>query len=105
MARKTGAVPEWVKDITDDPEYQAMLKKRAVAGILPPNAEIQLWKYRWGSPPEEINLHVEDFTSKSTDDLIALNRELQTKLDELRELEAMLASSDEPAATEAPAVH
>lgn len=63
-----------IKDILDDEKYIAMLKRRAIAGVLAPAMEMMLWHYYFGKPQENVSVEVklpgEDLT-KLTDEQLA----------------------------------
>ena len=91
MARRTGTVPPLFKEIIESEAYQETLKRRAEAGILPPNQEIKMWEYYFGKPAEEIDLYLhQDFQSKSTDELLQVADRLQQELIQLRELSSTI---------------
>lgn len=73
-----------MKDAVEHPTYQQNLITRLHAGILPPNMEIRVLEYVYGKPAEEIDLTMhQDFSSKSTEELIQVAANLQEELKRL----------------------
>jgi hypothetical protein len=66
--------------LLDSAEYQASLRRRILAGTLPPALEILLWHYRYGRPVERVNLNVAEVAELSTSELEARTRELLAQL-------------------------
>jgi len=65
-----------VRRIIEDPEYRRNLKRRALAGILPPAMETMLWHYLYGKPQDVVKVEVEDHRAeiiKMTDDELRLS--------------------------------
>jgi hypothetical protein len=51
--KHTAEVKDFCASIVDDPLYQQAIRKRALAGRLPPMMEALIWHYRWGKPKDE----------------------------------------------------
>ena len=43
-------------ELVDDPAYRVKLKKRLLAGLLPPALETMLWHYAKGKPKEQAEI-------------------------------------------------
>lgn len=91
MAKRLGAAPSRFKEMVEHPDYLRNLQTRLHAGILPPNLEIRILEYVYGKPAEEIDVTMHaDFSSKTTDELMALAGTLTSQLQELKEISATI---------------
>lgn len=78
--------------ILESPEYQASLKARAAAGTLPAALEVMLWHYRYGKPPDKIEVEVkdEDLTRYSASELKARAEELAMDMAHIQKISEMV---------------
>src|SRR5437867_2638617 len=56
LNKVTVEAKEFCASIVDDPQYQAKLRARALAGNLPPALEAMIWHYAKGKPKEQVDL-------------------------------------------------
>jgi hypothetical protein len=54
--RATVEAKQVCAELIDDPEYRSKLKKRLLAGTLPPVLECLIWHYAKGKPKDEANV-------------------------------------------------
>jgi hypothetical protein len=54
--RATVDAREFCSSIVDDPAYQARLRRRALAGDLPPAIEAMIWYYAKGKPKDRLEV-------------------------------------------------
>lgn len=71
-----------VRKILESEDYLRNLRRRAIAGVLPPAVEQMLWHYLYGKPADTIKVNVSDES-----DLFKLsNAELAKRATELAEI-------------------
>ena len=85
LNKVTVEAKEFCASIVDDPQYQAKLRARALAGNLPPALEAMIWHYAKGKPKEQVDLSL---TERIDADIIA-------RLERGRQRNAM-RTADEP---------
>jgi hypothetical protein len=73
---------EFAAGLLDDPDYQASLKMRLNAGLLPPALEVRLYEYRYGKPVDKmVDLSEQmDLSSLSLEELATLRAEADSQL-------------------------
>jgi len=74
--------------ILDSEEYRATLKSRAAAGTLPAAVEIMLWHYRYGKPPDKIEItsNHEDLANLTSEELAERAKEIAGDMAHISEL-------------------
>ena len=74
--------------ILESPEYRHSLQARAANGTLPAAIEVMLWHYRYGKPPDKIEIEVreEDLSKLSPEELAARASAIASDMAELQSL-------------------
>jgi hypothetical protein len=97
MTAKTREAKSICKNLVDDPEYRASLRKRLIAGTAGP-MEVLVWHYAHGRPRELVDIRLgpllDDLSGLSMNELTTRAEELTRQLREANELAEQLDAID-----------